>query len=126
MQIYMVFASLVQPPLPLPLALASKRLPLPPRLLDDDSVGKQSLGSADSAAAPIGVHLGVVCDKTLSPIVGYRFTRRGSRPSYDLCQTEFDKLVPEVQALFERIEPPVTPRRALLGMGALAVVAGLR
>jgi hypothetical protein len=70
--------------------------------------------------APVGVHLGVVCDETMNPIAGYRYTRRGSSPSYDLCQAEFDKLSSEEQVNFERVAPPLTPRRALIGLGAAA------
>lgn len=81
-----------------------------------------SLQIDDAPTAPVGLHLGVVCDKTLNLISGYRYTRRGSRPSYDLCQGEFDKLTPEAQSTFERIDPNVTPRRAVLTTAALAAL----
>ena len=78
---------------------------------------------APSEEAPVGVHLGVVCDKTLNPITGWRYMRKGSAPSYDLCQDAFDQLTPEEQLSFDRIAPPLTPRRAAIGLGA--VVAAL-
>ena len=77
------------------------------------------------AAQPAGVHLGVVCDKTMNPIVGYRYTQRGSNPSYDLCQSEYDKLTPTEKLRFERIEPQVTPRRAMIGVGAAVAFAAV-
>ena len=73
--------------------------------------------------SPVGIHLGVVCDRTLNPIVGYRYMKVDSKPSYDLCQTEYDKLAREEQNQFERIPPPVTPRRTLLGLGAAGIAA---
>ena len=72
---------------------------------------------------PVGFHPSVVCDRTLNPITGYRYTKIGSNPSYDLCQTEFDKLPQEEQTQFERIAPPVTPRRAALAAGVVALSA---
>ena len=86
----------------------------------------QSTETAAAAAAPeppIGLHLGVVCDKTLNPIVGYRYTRRGSEPSYDLCQTEYDKLTAAERGRYDRIDPQLTPRRALIGAGVLVLLA---
>ena len=81
-------------------------------------------GNLQSAARPpIGVHLGVVCDKTLNVITGFRYTRKRSKPSYDLCQAEFLKLLPEEQLKFERIAPPVTPRRTAIGLGVGAIAA---
>ena len=41
--------------------------------------------------APVGVHPGVLCDKTLNPITGWRFT---DGAGYDLCEAEFLKLEP--------------------------------
>ena len=52
--------------------------------------------------------------------MGWRYTRRGSQPSYDLCEAEHAKLTPEQQRLFERVSPPITPRRTLFGFGALS------
>ena len=72
----------------------------------------------DDREAPAGLHPGVVCDKSLSPIWGWRYTRRGSQPSFDLCEAEYRRLSPEQRKGFERIAPPVTPRRALLGLAA--------
>lgn len=65
---------------------------------------------------PAGFHPGVLCDKTLAPIVGFRYT---DGKGYDLCQAEFDKLSTEEQRRFQRLAPPITPRRVLLA-GALA------
>ena len=79
--------------------------------------------AAGSPSQPVGVHLGVVCDRTLNPIVGYRYTRAGSRPSYDLCQAEYDKLSPEEQRSFERLAPTFTPRRAAIALSVMAAVA---
>lgn len=81
--------------------------------------------ASEPAQAPTGIHPGVLCDKTMNPIVGYRFTRSGSNPSYDLCQAEFDKLPPEEQQRFDRFDPPITPRRALLFVVAAAVAGRL-
>jgi hypothetical protein len=77
----------------------------------------------DSTTPPSGLHPGVVCDVTLSPISGYRYKRVGSSPSYDLCQPEFDKLTPEERRQFERIAPPLTPRRFVIGSVAAAAAA---
>ena len=65
---------------------------------------------------PVGLHLGVLCDKTFNPITGYRYTRAGSQPSYDLCQAEFDKLSTQEQQRFERVAPQLTPRRAVVAL----------
>ena len=73
----------------------------------------------------VGLHLGVICDKTFNPIVGYRYTRIGSKPSFDLCQSEFEKLDADEQRGFEKISPPVTPRRAVLTLGATAAIAAV-
>ena len=67
----------------------------------------------------------MLCDETLNPIVGYRYTKKGSDPSYDLCQSAFDKLPMDDRASFERIAPPITPRRTLLGIGVLAALAAV-
>ena len=89
----------------------------------------QGTETAAAAAAapepppPIGLHRGVVCDKTLNPIVGYRYTRRGSEPSYDLCQAEYDKLAAAERGRYDRIDPQLTPRRALIGAGVLVLLA---
>lgn len=72
---------------------------------------------------PIGLHPGVLCDKTMSPITGFRYTRRGSQPSYDLCQSEFEKLDEDDQLLFEQLQPPLTPRRAIIGAAGLAAAS---
>ena len=67
---------------------------------------------------PAGIHPGVLCDKTMAPIVGFRYT---DGKGYDLCQAEFDKLSAEEQRRFQQLAPPITPRRALL---AAAVALG--
>jgi hypothetical protein len=78
-------------------------------------------GTEPAAAPPVvGVHPGVLCDKTLNPIVGYRYTVVGQQPSYDLCEEEFAKLPQSAQRRFQRIAPPLTPRRVLLFAGAAA------
>ena len=56
----------------------------------------------------MGLHPGVLCDRTLSPIVGYRYT---DGAGYDLCQAEFDKL-------------DVAERRAQLQLTLLEVLLG--
>lgn len=76
--------------------------------------------------APIGIHPGVLCDKTTNPITGWRYTIIGSAPSYDLCQSEFNKLPSEEQKQYKRIAPPVTPRRSLLFFGGVAAIAAAR
>ena len=81
------------------------------------------VSTEEPSAAPVGVHPGVLCDESLSIITGYRYTKRGSDPSFDLCQDEYDKLSAEDKSGFERISPPVTPRRVALGFGALAITA---
>jgi len=54
-------------------------------------------------------HWGVTCDVTgQHPIEGVRFWKRGE--DYDLCQAAFDKLAPEEQEAYERIESPRHPR----------------
>ena len=86
----------------------------------------RALDTKGSDAPPVGLHLGVVCDETMNVISGYRYTRIGSSPSYDLCQAEFDKLPAEEQAGFERLAPPITPRRALLfGLGTAALASAI-
>ena len=56
------------------------------------------------AAAP-AVHHGVFCDRSgMRPIVGMRYHLPGQ--DYDLCQAEWDKLPPQEQATYERIERP--------------------
>ena len=56
------------------------------------------------AAAP-AVHHGVTCDRSgMCPIVGTRYHLPGQ--DYDLCQAEWDKLPPQEQATYERIEQP--------------------
>lgn len=50
-------------------------------------------------------HWGITCDvSNQSPIIGVRFHKRGT--DYDLCEAEFNKLSPEEQNLFDRIEQP--------------------
>ena len=73
-------------------------------------------------AQPVGLHPGVLCDRTLSPIVGYRYT---DGAGYDLCQAEFDKLDVAGRRRLTRVAPPVTPRRALLAAAVAAVAAQL-
>ena len=56
------------------------------------------------AAAP-AVHHGYTCDRSgMCPIVGMRYHLPGQ--DYDLCQAEWDKLPPQEQATYERIERP--------------------
>ena len=51
-------------------------------------------------------HFGFACDvSNQSPIIGVRFNKRGT--DYDLCEAEFNKLSPEEQNSFDRIEKPV-------------------
>lgn len=75
----------------------------------------------DKDAAPVGIHPGVLCDATLNPITGYKYTKIGSRPSYDLCQAAYDELEAAEASQFERSPPPITPRRTLAAMAALAL-----
>lgn len=49
--------------------------------------------------------------------------KKGSSPSYDLCQGAFDELSPAQARQYERIPPPITPRRAILALGVAASVA---
>ena len=97
------------------------------RLCDDAPIVDAGADTASSPPLkqPIGIHLGVVCDRTLNPITGYRYTRAGSNPSYDLCQAEFEKLSPAEAENFERLEPQLTPRRAILGLGVTAALLQL-
>ena len=56
------------------------------------------------AAAP-AVHHGITCDRSgMCPIVGTRYHLPGQ--NYNLCQAEWDKLPPQEQATYERIERP--------------------
>ena len=64
----------------------------------------------------------MVCDKTLNPITGFRYTKVGSVPSYDLCQAEYDKLSTAEQSQFQRLPPPVTPRRVAIAVGFATLV----
>lgn len=89
---------------------------------DDELVAEDPLPTVEQ---PLGIHLGVICDKTMNPIVGYRYTRKGSNPSFDLCQAEYDKLSESEQQRFERIDPQLTPRRAVFGVAATAALAAL-
>ena len=86
-----------------------------PKLVEDEPV-RPSVNKT-----VVGIHPGVLCDATLNPITGYRYTKIGSRPSYDLCQEAYDKLEPAEAAQFERYPPPITPRRTLVAMAALAL-----
>ena len=53
------------------------------------------------------VHHGISCDRSgMCPIVGTRYHLPGQ--NYDLCQAEWDKLPPQEQATYERIERPVS------------------
>jgi hypothetical protein len=64
---------------------------------------------ASSASEPFyqGFHPGISCDRSgMIPIVGMRFHLRGSEPSYDLCQAEYDKLDDAENGLYEAIPPP--------------------
>ena len=59
------------------------------------------------APTPQGCHPGINCDKSGQyPIVGWRFKLKGSDPSYDLCEAEFDKLPDAEKANYEKIAPP--------------------
>jgi hypothetical protein len=54
-----------------------------------------------------GFHPGISCDRSgMYPIVGMRFHLRGSEPSYDLCQAEYDKLDVAEKGQYEAIPPP--------------------
>jgi len=64
---------------------------------------------ASSASEPFyqGFHPGISCDRSgMNPIVGMRFNLRGSEPSYDLCQAEYDELDDAEKDLYEAIPPP--------------------
>lgn len=67
--------------------------------------------TASGAAVPVGLHPGVLCDVTMMPITGYRYT---DGHGYDLCQAAFDELPAVEQRRFERLDPPLTPRRAVV------------
>ena len=67
--------------------------------------------TASGAAVPVGLHPGVLCDVTMMPITGYRYT---DGQGYDLCQAAFDELPAVEQRRFERLDPPLTPRRAVV------------
>ena len=65
------------------------------------------------ASTPQGCHPGFSCDKSgQCPIVGWRFKLRGSSPSYDLCEAEFNKLPDAEKANYEKIAPPQPARAA--------------
>ena len=50
-------------------------------------------------------HWGVTCDVTgQHPLLGPRFHKRGE--NFDLCEAEFNKLTPEQQQAYERIDKP--------------------
>lgn len=101
---------------PLPMRHSSLRTARP-NLIEDEPVRPTN----KTAPPPFGIHPGVLCDATLNPITGYRYTKIGSRPSYDLCQEAYDELEPAEAAQFERYPPPITPRRTLVAMAALAL-----
>eukprot|EP00900_Chrysochromulina_parva_P012207 jgi/Chrpa1/20988/Chrysochromulina_OHIO_Genome00026681-RA len=64
---------------------------------------------ASSASEPFyqGFHPGISCHRSgMNPIVGMRFQLRGSEPSYDLCQAEYDKLDDAEKGQYEAIPPP--------------------
>jgi hypothetical protein len=53
------------------------------------------------------LHFGISCDKSgQCPIIGWRFKLRGTDPSYDLCEAEFNKLSDAEKDRYERIAPP--------------------
>ena len=65
----------------------------------------ENAGSCGSMNEPVVKHWGVTCDvSNQCPIVGVRFNKRGS--DYDLCEAEFNKLSPEEQNLFDRMDKP--------------------
>lgn len=67
------------------------------------------LGGCNAYASSQVVHPGVTCDKSgMCPIVGPRYNLRGM--NYDLCQAEFDKLSPDEQAKYVKIEAPWRPK----------------
>jgi hypothetical protein len=79
---------------------------------------------ASSASEPFyqGFHPGISCHRSgMIPIVGMRFNLRGSEPSYDLCQAEYDKLDDAEKGLYEAIPPP--PSGLKLEGGSLPVAA---
>ena len=47
----------------------------------------------------------------MMPITGYRYT---DGQGYDLCHAAFDELPAVEQRRFERLDPPLTPRRAVV------------
>jgi hypothetical protein len=64
---------------------------------------------ASSASEPLyqGFHPGISCHRSgMNPIVGMCFHLRGSEPSSDLCQAEYDKLDDAEKGLYEAIPPP--------------------
>ena len=64
---------------------------------------------ASSASEPFyqGFHPGISCDRSgMNLIVGMRFHLRGSEPSYDLCQAEYDKLDDAEKGQYDAITPP--------------------
>ena len=69
----------------------------------ESSSGDTALSLVQKGMA--GAHLGICCDRSgMSPIVGNRYTLNGE----DLCESEFQKLSPQEQHLWECI-PPLNP-----------------
>lgn len=61
-----------------------------------------------------GFHPGWGCDRSgVNPIVGTRFHLRDSKPSYDLCQAEYEKLSAAEKGLYEAVPPPAPPFQPL-------------
>ena len=80
-------------------------------LADPPDESGSAQATASGAAVPVGLHPGVLCDVTMMPITGYRYT---DGHGYDLCQAAFDELPAVEQRRFERLDPPLTPRRAVV------------
>jgi hypothetical protein len=90
---------------------ASDKLNQLPKIKALDATMQAIPVRTSSAPKPFyqGFHPGITCGRSGSmmiPIVGLRFHLRGSEPSYDLCQAEYDKLDDAEKGLYEAIPPP--------------------